>query len=447
MLRSLRWRLTGWYVLLLTIILLIFSAGTYLAVEKVLRQNVDDALVQQATLIGQLIRVSDREPVLAGEVRLAGRSVSEYFTRLYRRDGSLVFEHNAVEQYAPEVPDEVSGALKGRKEITQVTAREGQMRIVTFPVLQDGQIVGALQVGVDMEDIARTMRTLLEVLLVMVPTMLLLASGGGWFLAHKALTPIDAITRTAQQISAEHLSGRIGHTGPNDEVGRLGQTFDAMLARLEAAFIRQRQFTADASHELRTPLTAIIGQLDVAIARERHPDEDGTTFRVLHTHAQRLARLVSDLLFLARTDAQFDVGAVEPIDLGVLIPAIVGQIEPLAAARQQKIVLAPLPALVVNGNEDRLIRIVLNLLDNAIRYTPQGGTISLSCMCVDGTIAIGVSDTGPGIAAEHVPRLFDRFYRIDRGRSRSQGGSGLGLAIAQSLAQVHGGRITVESTV
>jgi heavy metal sensor kinase len=277
--------------------------------------------------------------------------------------------------------------------------------------------------------------------------MLLLASGGGWFLAHQALTPIDAITRTAQQISAEHLSGRIGHTGPNDEVGRLAQTFDAMLARLEAAFIRQRQFTADASHELRTPLTAIIGQLDVAIARERHPDQDGVTFRVLHTHAQRLARLVSDLLFLARTDAQLAVGAVEPIDLGVLVPAIVAQIEPLAAARQQTIALAPLPALVVHGNEDRLIRIVLNLLDNAIRYTPPGGTISLSGICAGGTIAIAVSDTGPGIAAEHLPRLFDRFYRVDRSRSRSQGGSGLRLAIAQSLAQLHGGRITVESTV
>src|SRR5439155_18045192 len=123
--------------------------------------------------------------------------------------------------------------------------------------------------------------------------------------------PIGRITRTAHQISAEHLSGRIGHAGPNDEVGRLAQTFDAMLARLEIAFIRQRQFTADASHELRTPLTAIIGQLDVAIARPRHPDLDGATFTVLRTLAQRLARLYSDLLFLARTDSPFAVGAIE----------------------------------------------------------------------------------------------------------------------------------------
>ena len=281
----------------------------------------------------------------------------------------------------------------------------------------------------------------------MIPATMALASGGGLFLANRALAPIDQITRTAQRISAEDLSERIGLRGTDDEVGRLVLTFDMMLARLEGAFTRQRQFVTDASHELRTPLTAIIGQIDVALSWPESAENLRATLESVREQAQRLARLANDLLFLARADAPPVVHAVEPVDLSALLPAIVTQVEPLAAARRQTITLAPLPALMVQGNEDQLIRMLLNLLDNAIRYTPPGGRIVLGWARVNGMIRISINDTGPGIAPEHMPHVFDRFYRIDRGRSRAQGGSGLGLAIAQSIAHAHGGRITLESVV
>ncbi len=165
----------------------------------------------------------------------------------------------------------------------------------------------------------------------------------------------------------------------------------------------------------------------------------------MRDQTQRLARLSSDLLFLARSDTQSQPALAEPIDLCDLLPAIVAQVQPLAQARGQTISLAPAGALHLRGNEDDLIRLFLNLLDNAIRYTPEGGRISISCRQQRDSLSVSVSDTGPGIAPEHLPFVFERFFRADRARNRAHGGSGLGLAIAQTIAQAHGGRITVES--
>jgi heavy metal sensor kinase len=447
MFRSLRWRLTGWYVLLLAGVLLLFSAGTYLAVRELLQDNVDDVLRHQAALVAQTIDIAGSAPVPRGEVALPARRDSEHFTRLYRADGTLSFDDNAAVGYAPPLVAEARKALRGADAISQVDTDQGAMRVGTFPIQRDGQVVGALQVGLALEDSEDTLQTLLKVLLALAPAMLLLASGGGLFLADRALAPIDRITRTARRISAENLSGRIGMRGPDDEVGRLARTFDAMLERLDAAFARQRQFTADASHELRTPLTAIIGQIDVTLEQPRDTESYRATLAAVREQARRLARLSNDLLFLAHADVPLDAVAFEPLDLSDLLPAIAAQVAPLAAARAQTVALAPLPPLAVLGNEDQLIRLILNLLDNALCYTPPGGRIALGG-ALDGTnVTIRVSDSGPGIAPEHLPRLFDRFFRGDRSRGRAQGGSGLGLAIAQSIARAHGGRIDVESTV
>jgi heavy metal sensor kinase len=341
----------------------------------------------------------------------------------------------------------VAAALAGRTASAEIWLPEGPMRVATFPISHDDQLTGVLQVGVSLEDIEDTLSTLLRVLLLMVPTTVLLASGGGWFLANSILTPIDRITRMAQRISTEHLSGRINLQGPDDEVRRLAQTFDAMLARLEAGFAQQRAFAANASHELRTPLTAIIGQIDVTLERRRSAESYQTTLGAVREQAQRLARLASDLLFLTRADTQHDVITMELLELEILLTAVVAQVATLAAERDQTIALAPLPALPIQGSEDHLIRMLLNLLDNAIRYTPVGGRISVAGAREGANIVIRVRDSGPGIAPEHLPRLFDRFSRVDRWRNRAQGGSGLGLALAQGIAQQHGGQITVESVV
>jgi heavy metal sensor kinase len=444
MFRSLRWRLTGWYMLILAGVLLLFSAGIYVAVYRLLLGNFDDVLRQQARLIAQMVDLTDSDVTLDSSLTLPGRHDNEHFTRLYRSDGTLSFADNR-DRTLPLLVNEVHDALAGANEFTQFQGPKGDMRVGTFPISRAGRIVGVLQLGVSLEDVGDTMHILLKVLLVLGPLVLLLASGSGLFLADRALGPIDRITRMAQRISAENLSGRIQLQGPADEVGRLARTFDAMLSRLEAAFARQRQFTADASHELRTPLTAIIGQIDVALEQPRSEASYRATLASVREQAQRLTRLAGDMLLLARADAPAARLAIEEFDVGAVLPAIVAQVEPLAAARGQTVVLDSLPSLLLCGNEDQIIRLVLNLLDNALRYTPPGGRIAVSGACDERGITISVNDSGPGIAPEHLPRLFDRFFRIDRGRNRSQGGSGLGLAIAQSIAQAHGGRIDVDS--
>jgi signal transduction histidine kinase len=471
---SLRWRLTGWYVLLLAAVLLLFSAGTYIVVYKLLLDNFDILLTSQANLIVQTVDFSDRNLTLQNDSLRAGRRNDEHLTRIYRSDHTLIYDDNPREQ-VPELTDAVRRALDGDKQIIQVRGREGPMRVLSLPITHDRKIIGALQIGVSLEDLRDTMRTLLKVMLLLAPAMLLVASGGGLFLANRALTPIDRLTRTAQRISAEDLSQRLNLRGADDEVGRLARTFDAMLARLQSAFEQQRRFTADASHELRTPLTAIIGQIDVAIERPRDAESYRATLATVREQARRLARLANDLLFLARADARPAPVADELIDLGNLLPAIVAQVEPLADDRQQQIALDQSPELFVRGNEDDLIRLFLNLLDNAIRYTPPGGRITIGAAighseqakdgatgrrtAIDGrdrpltyapaqpSVIVSIHDTGPGVAPEHLPRVFDRFFRADRGRNRAQGGSGLGLAIAQSIAYAHGGRLEVMSAI
>jgi signal transduction histidine kinase len=468
---SLRWRLTGWYVLLLTGVLLLFSGGTYIAVYKLLLDNFDDLLDSQASLIVQTVDFSERNLTLQNDSLRAGRPKDEHLTRIYRPDRTLLYDDNPREQ-APDLADAMRQALDGDRQIIQVRGREGPMRVLSLPITHDGQIIGVLQLGVSLEDVYQTMRTLLKVLLLLAPAMLLIASGGGWFLASRALTPIDRLTRTAQRISAEDLSQRINLRDADDEVSRLAHTFDAMLTRLQLAFEQQRRFTADASHELRTPLTAIIGQIDVAIERPRDAESYRATLTTVREQARRLTRLANDLLFLARADAQPAPVVNELIDLGNLLPAIVAQVEPLAEDRQQQIALDRPPELFVHGNEDDLIRLFLNLLDNAIRYTPPGGRISIAAAIehrqpaangatgrmtainardrsqapAQSSVVVSIHDTGPGVAPEHMSRVFDRFFRADRGRNRAQGGSGLGLAIAQSIANAHGGRLEVHST-
>jgi two-component system, OmpR family, sensor kinase len=474
MLYSLRWRLTGWYVLLLTGVLLLFSAGTYITVYKLLLDNFDDLLTSQANLIVQTIDFSDRDLMLQNDSLRAGRRNDEHLTRIYRADRTLMYDDNPREQ-APELADAVLSALDGEKQIIQVGGREGPMRVLSLPITHNEKIIGALQVGVALEDLSDTMRTLLKVMLLLAPAMLLVASGGGLFLANRALAPIDRLTRTAQRISAEDLSQRLNLRGADDEVGRLAHTFDAMLARLQSAFEQQRRFTADASHELRTPLTAIIGQIDVAIERPRDAASYRATLATVREQAHRLTRLANDLLFLARADVRPGPVADELIDLGSLLPAIVAQVKPLADDRRQRLALEQPRELLVRGNEDDLIRLFLNLLDNAIRYTPAGGQITIAAaigpsaglgnrMAEQPTgphsplrpfapapsrpsVIVSIHDTGPGLAPEHLLHIFDRFFRVDRGRNRAQGGSGLGLSIAQSIANAHGGRLEASSAV
>ena len=269
--------------------------------------------------------------------------------------------------------------------------------------------------------------------------MLFVASlGVGWVVAGRVLRPIGRITSVARDIQATDLSRRIELPGPDDELKQLADTFDAMLARLDAAFAAQRQFTADASHELRNPLAIIRTNADVALANPHaDPDDLRHTITVVKRASDRMARLVDDLLALARR--QEPTLEHEPVDLGVAVAEASDDFVVPAAARDIVLDRAIAPEVIVTGDRDALKRAVANLLENAVRLAPRGSRIRLATGSEGDRTWIAVADEGPGISPEDQPHVFDRFWRADKGRSRADGGTGLGLAIVRQIAESHGG--------
>jgi len=290
---------------------------------------------------------------------------------------------------------------------------------------------------------------------------LLIAMGGGYWLANRALWPVKAITRTAQEISETDLDRRLSiHTG--DELGELAGTFDRMLDRLQAAFNRQRQFTADASHELRTPLAIIGLETDRALSTGRDAAEYRRVLQVIRSENQSMTRLVGELLTLARMDAGQVTLKREPLDLSDVVLEVVERYAPLAAQKGIQIQTGDLPELPVEADRQFLAQMVGNLVDNAIKYSPAGSGQWVRAETGMSPVVAGspaqawvrISDNGPGIAQEHLPHLFDRFYRVDSARSHNPDeeehadqipGSGLGLSIVKWIAEVHGGCARVQS--
>ncbi|HLE74289.1 MAG TPA: ATP-binding protein [Anaerolineales bacterium] len=317
-------------------------------------------------------------------------------------------------------------------------------RFLVFPVQDEGRLLAYLQVGRDMEEVQEALARLLWLLLLTGPVLVGLASLQGHYLAGRALSPMEKIRQQAASIQARDLHLRLDPPTPEDEVGRLAQTFNTLFARLEASFSRQRRFTADASHELRTPLAIIHGAVDVALERPRSPAEYVETLQSVSAEVGRMSRLVDELLVLARADAGELRLELEDIDLADLLHLAVGVMQPKAQAAGVSFQLALPAALPIKGDRDRLLELFFNLLENAIRYAP-GSQVTVGGELAGQVARVWVEDSGPGISPEHLPHIFERFYRVDPARNRANHGSGLGLAIAQEIAHLHGGRLSVHS--
>ncbi|MBX6311334.1 MAG: HAMP domain-containing protein, partial [Isosphaeraceae bacterium] len=294
---------------------------------------------------------------------------------------------------------------------------------------------------------ARALRELVIVLLSTGPLALACALGGGYWLARRALAPVDRMTATAAEITATRLDQRLDEPGTEDELGRLARTFNAMIARLQRSFEEVRRFTADAAHELRTPLAAMRTEAEVALRSPRSPERDGRVLEDLLEEIERLTRLVSQLLFLCREDTGIGAGDFRPVRLDELVREVGEHMQ--VAAREKGVELdieLPTPC-PVQGDADRLRRLFFNLIDNAIKYTPTGGRVMVRGESPNGQIHMTIADTGIGIPAEHLPYVFDRFYRVNPSRSPETDGTGLGLAICRSIVEAHGGRIEIDSVV
>lgn len=282
-------------------------------------------------------------------------------------------------------------------------------------------------------------------LLLLAPVVLVLSTIGGWFLAKASLRPVDEITRTAQDITASNLSRRLPVTNTKDEIGRLSETLNDMISRLESSFERIRQFTADASHELRTPLTIMTGELELALRSRKTAEEYQGVLSSALQEVLRLSHVVESLLLLSRTDMGRVSLHMEKINLGEIVADLADAATILGTQKNIYITFRPSEDLYVNADGGKLRQVFLNLIDNAVKYTPSGGMISIAIHREGNWAEVRVRDTGIGIEREHLRKIFDRFYRVDKARSRELGGAGLGLSIVQWIIQIHNGAISVES--
>ncbi len=460
-LRPIRVRLTLWYVLLLAVVLTMFSGALYLALRITLYDDLDSLLRSSAALVTNTLEVDDQghltaeleQPLLWNNPKQG-----EHFWRIMNPLGQVVEQAGVHDMgNVPIDPAVLATALSGQEVFQTVRVEDTLIRIYTTPVVHGDQVVGFVQVGLSLDDVQQTLAAFRWTLALALPVTLALASVGGLFLASRALRPVDQITRAAQSISAHDLSQRLNLNLPDDELGRLARTFDAMIARLDEAFRRQRRFTADASHELRTPLTIIKGDLSLALARLRDADYYRQVLTEVDEEVDQMSHLVERLLALARADAEGVSLQRRAVDLSVLLTDLIEQTRPLAEAKGLALTAQIAPDLTVCVDPDAVTQVVLNLLDNAIKYTyTPSGRVRLSAHRAgpgSSEVLIAISDSGPGILAEHLPHIFDRFYRVDRARSRGPsatlraglGGAGLGLSIARELVRAHGGDITVHS--
>ena len=336
---------------------------------------------------------------------------------------------------------------------TTVTVNADRYRVVTAPILPlgvSGDVPGFIQLAFRFADIDRGLHALDRALLTLLPLSLLVAGAGGAVLTGRALRPVRDITLATDAITAHNLSGRLPVSG-TDEFGELSRRFNNMLERLDGSFARQRRFVADASHELKTPLAIIAANASLALDDEvpPSPGDARRAFLAINGAAERMNRIVRDLLLLAQSETGDVPREHSPVVLGAVLTNAAA--EATVACRERggacaTLTLPPADAgRIADGDRHYLLRVFVNLLENALRHTPPSGTITASLVEEDGWVTARIADTGSGIAPEHLPHLFDRFYRVDTGRDRGRGGTGLGLSIVRTLVGVHEGTVSVES--
>lgn len=442
--QNLRLRLIAWYSLLAGLSMSVSDGFTYLEFRRTLLAQIDSAL--EVSAIQALKNLDDEVDALMFDPR----QEAPILTSLLNEAGAEIYllgqDGSVKEQFGDSLTLPTQQGLQpGFK--TLVT-NNGRWRIYTQEILpHNGRPPGQLIVARSLQPVDITLQNLLNQHLLKVPLLLCLVGLGGLFLANRALKPIGQITRIAEQVRVSgDLTKRINYQGTtDDELERLATMFDEMLNSLQATFEHEKRFTADVSHELRTPLTVLKGRLHVALSQPRTAKIYKETLHSIEQEVDRLIRLSSNLLLLSRLQQHHQDIHLEPIDLSDLLSAIAEQIQPLADLKQLQFSTQIVPDLQIQGNPDHLIRLFLNLLENAVKYTPAEGKVSLTATVQKHCIQVRVTDTGIGISPEHLPHLFERFYRVEKSRSRAMGGMGLGLAIVQEIVHLHHGTIAVQS--
>lgn len=444
---SIRTRLTLWYSGLLLVILVAIGALSYSWLRRTAHQDLDVSLLAVAGAIRDTGAPDRPESEVEALLReMLGPELYDKFFRLLDPEGRPhTFGSRPRGDALPLSAEARARAARGQSTLETIAGPGAEpIRVFTMPIVRNGRVVDIVQVGTSVRRAEALLDRYLHTLLVLIPLGVGLAALGGAVIARVALRPVDEMTRTARRITAEDLSRRVERPGTGDEMERLAETLNGMLARLEAAFTQTRRFAADAAHELRTPLAALRGGIEVALRAERTPEEYRRVLASSLEEVERLIRLAEDLLLLSRSSAGPDVTRA-PVDLEPLLLDVFDVGARLGQAAAVSVRTDAMAPATVRGDATALRRAVLNLVENAIKYTPPGGKVELALTTGDGMAVITVSDTGIGLDPADADRIFEPFVRLDAARARDTGGAGLGLAIARSIAAAHGGTLTVES--
>lgn len=456
---SLRARLTLWYTLVLGAPLVAFAGASFLVLDRALQHRADAFLYETLGAFTTELASEQREEATTAlaiqsslrdvqfrDVRLAIFDASGALTAAGRGDSASAY----VAQHPVNLGD-VAAEVRRRapSERTTFTLGSGERayRVAVEPVTIFGErhvAAAAYPLHGNRETMARVGATFV----VAIPLLLLIAAGGGYFLAGRSLSPVAEMSARAAEISSTNLNERLPVGSRHDELGALAEVVNGLLERLERAFAQQRRFMADASHELRTPVALLRTEADVTLSRPTRTEaEYRESIAVMRGAARRLGRIVDDLFLLARADAGHLPIRREPLYLEELVDEAARAVRTLAQERDVRVALLPLDDSPFHGDADLLGRLLLNLLDNAIKYSPAGSTVTLSLARTQREYEIRVSDMGPGIPPELQSQVFERFFRVDKARSREgdgeTSGAGLGLAIARWIAEAHGGRLVL----
>jgi heavy metal sensor kinase len=448
--RSIRFRLIIWYAGLLTGVFLLFGIVLF----QVLRGYLEHSLAQTLIRRSEQIAVSLLDGVdKTGERYVADQITARYapenydrFIRITRPDGGVLYASGRTTSFDPSGLHPLAVNTVHGDLVQKVVLDDGSRLLVTVKVFQSSEGHRFLiESGGPMAPIETILSHLFFSLLIGVPLLGLVAVGGGLFLVSRALAPVVQIARSAEHITLHNLNERLPLTNTGDELEHLSLALNRMIARLNEAFEQNRRFLADASHELRTPLAALRGEMESVVEQARTLPELSDRAGSVLEEVDRLAKIVDALFAISRLDAGESQQEWERFDLAPLAASTTEQMSLLAEDKGIAVACNVQGKVSVDGDRARIKQVVVNLLDNAIKYTPPGGTINLNVHARGGKAVLEVVDTGMGIPASALPHIFERFYRVDQARSRDAGGAGLGLAIVKSICAAHGGKVEVES--
>ena len=443
---SVRTRLTLWYAAVLALSLIAFAFLIYYAAAAVFYERQDESLrsTAQTVVSAYMEELEEVSVAKAPEIVLRELVFPNRYVELVDNNGkAIAWSGNFSSKGLPIPPPALVTARE--RNISFVTI-DG-LRVAVVPISSNREL-GFAAVAEPLSVIDEGLRRLRRDFFAGVPLVLLLTSVGGYFLARKSLRPIASMNLQTKQITAERLSSRLDVTNPRDEVGLLATTINDLLTRLETSFKEQQRFIADASHELRTPLAVLRGETEVALDKTRTTEEYQESLSLIKDEAERLSRIVEDLFILARQPVDAPAALMkETLSLNELVRDCARAAQVLAIRKGVRLhTESDSPPIILSGDDELLKRMILNLLDNAVKYTPEGGEISVGLARQNGNARIVVRDTGVGIPQADQLHVFDRFYRVDKARSRALGGAGLGLSIVRWIVDAHGGKIEVQST-